>query len=214
MDGTILDLQFDNFFWQRHIPLVFAQKNNVPIEEAERQILTLYKEKEGTLDWYCIDYWSQQLGIDISEQKLASQSRIEFRPGAMAFLDALSKEAAKRVVLLTNAHPKTLSIKAERLALASYFDALVSSHELGFPKENDAFWPAAQAKLGFKRSRSVFIDDSIAVLNCAQRFGIAHVWGIAQPDSQLRPEFKGDVDLPVVESFKYLTQLSLENFGS
>ena len=212
MDGTLLDLQFDNFFWQRHIPEVYAKKNKLTFEDAERKVGVWYKEKEGTLDWYCIDYWSDRLGINVSEEKMAAQHRIDFRPGAQEFLAALSNDPSKRVILLTNAHPRTLSIKVERLSLAHYFDALVSSHEFGFPKENDAFWPAAQTQLGFESSKAVFIDDSLAVLSSAKRFGIAYVWGVAKPDTQAQTVFKGDAELPVVESFDYLTQLSLRNF--
>lgn len=208
MDGTLLDLHFDNFFWRQHIPKVFAEQNNLSIEQAQQQVLSWYQEKEGTLDWYCIDYWSEKLAIDIPAQKLAAQSRIDFRPGAQQFLQVLAEDPNKRVVLLTNAHPKTLMIKVEKLLLAPYFDEMVSSHDVGFPKEDERFWPAVQKQLNFERERAVFIDDSEAVLSSAQQFGIAYVWGIIQPDSQSEPTGHKHINVPSVDSFDYLTQLS------
>lgn len=66
MDGTLLDLYFDNHFWLEHVPLRYAEARGVPLEQAKSQLLALYRSREGTLQWYCVDHWSRELGLDIA----------------------------------------------------------------------------------------------------------------------------------------------------
>ena len=42
-------------------------------------------------------------------------------------------------MLVTNAHPASLSIKMDKTELVDYFDQIVTSHELGLAKEQDGF---------------------------------------------------------------------------
>ncbi|MES9968101.1 MAG: haloacid dehalogenase, partial [Sedimenticola sp.] len=64
MDGTLLDLHFDNHFWLEHVPVRYAEARAIPLEQAKRQLMELYKSIEGTLEWYCVDHWSRKLGLD------------------------------------------------------------------------------------------------------------------------------------------------------
>ena len=34
MDGTLLDLHFDNYFWTRHVPEAYARKHQLPREAS------------------------------------------------------------------------------------------------------------------------------------------------------------------------------------
>jgi len=49
----------------------------------------LFDSKRGTLDWYCVDHWSEELGIDVPALKSALRERIGYLDGAPEFLDAL-----------------------------------------------------------------------------------------------------------------------------
>ena len=73
---------------------------------------------------------------------------IALRPDADSFISAL-RDAGKQVVLITNAHRDSLSLKLERIELAPYFDRLISSHDYGFPKEDQQFWHALQLDCPF-----------------------------------------------------------------
>lgn len=46
----------------------------------------------------------------------------------------------KRTILVTNAHPKSPALKLKHTRLGDHLDALVSAHDLGYPKEAPAFW--------------------------------------------------------------------------
>ena len=55
MDGTLLDLNFDNHFWNEFVPLKYAEKNNLSIVEAKQHLKPQFKSMEGQLEWYCLD---------------------------------------------------------------------------------------------------------------------------------------------------------------
>jgi putative hydrolase of the HAD superfamily len=68
-----------------------------------------------------------------------------------------------------------------------WLDKAYSSHEFGVPKETQEFWSAARAAEGFDPARSVFVDDSAAVLRSAITAGIRHVYAVRHPDSSRDP---------------------------
>ena len=184
MDGTLLDLRFDNYFWLEIIPQRFAQRHSMSLEDAQSALAPRFAAKQGTLDWYCTDFWSRELGLNVATLKHELRSEVRFLPGAEAFLRTL--QASKlRSILVTNAHHDALRIKAQQTGLLNYLDAAVSSHQYGVPKEHPEFWLKLQADLGFDPDRTLFVDDSLAVLRAARQHGIAHIIAIAHPDSTL-----------------------------
>jgi putative hydrolase of the HAD superfamily len=110
MDGTLLDLHFDNHFWLEHMPRRFAEAKGITLEDARAELLSRYKEVEGTMDWYCIDYWSDQLGMDIAALKEEVDHLIAVHPFVVEFL-AEVRDSGRRAVLVTNAHMKSLALK-------------------------------------------------------------------------------------------------------
>jgi HAD superfamily hydrolase (TIGR01509 family) len=93
----------------------------------------------------------------------------------------------KRTLLVTNAHVDTLRIKEAQTGLATYFDACISSHEFGHPKEHPRFWECLHARHPFDKHRTLFVDDSLPVLRAARDYGIAHIVAITHPDSSQAP---------------------------
>jgi len=175
MDGTLLDRQFDDYFWQRLLPEHYARRNNLSFEEARRDLLARFRREEGTLRWTDLDYWSENLGIDIPALKEQMKHLIDVHPNVIPFLSAM-KHLGKKVVLVTNAHYKVLDIKLKRTELGPYLDLVVTSGELGYPKEDMAFWQMLSRRLepGYQE-KSILVDDTEAVLRTARAFGIRHV---------------------------------------
>jgi len=116
MDGTLLDLAFDNWFWQQHIPLKYADQNGIPADQAHKLIKQWIDRHQGTLNWYCLDFWSAELGLDISALKRDAGAHIRYRPGAEDFLQEL-KDSGRQIIMVTNAHPDALMVKKERTGL-------------------------------------------------------------------------------------------------
>ncbi|GAB3288396.1 GMP/IMP nucleotidase [Parahaliea aestuarii] len=198
MDGTLLDLHFDNFFWTEHIPREYARRNNLPEQEASDALLARISQNRGTLEWYCVDYWSEQLDLDIPALKRELKHMVKLRPHVPEFLDTL-RAGAQEVVLVTNAHRKTLDIKMEQVDITPWFHRIVVSHELAAAKEDQAFWHALQDHHPFDPARTLLIDDTETVLDAAQTYGIAHLLTLLQPDSQRQKRI--DTRFPGIHHF-------------
>ena len=186
MDGTLLDLNFDNHFWQEHVPKRYAEISNISLQEAKEVLYPRFRSVEGSLDWYCVDYWSTQLGLDIPKLKKEVDHLIAVHPHVTDFLEAV-KGSGRRLLMVTNAHVKSLDIKMEQTQLAGHFDHIISSHDLGFPKETQDFWLKLQAVESFRPESTLLVDDSLPVLRAAKEFGIQHLLAVLKPDTQ-QPE--------------------------
>ena len=186
MDGTLLDLHFDNFFWLNHLPQRYADHHNVCPDQAIRNLHQRFNEKRGTLDWYCLEYWSDELSLDIRALKDEIQHLIQDRPFVQEFLQQLAAKNKKRV-LVTNAHPKSLELKLSVTGIQGALDTIISSHQYGYPKESPLFWQKLQKEIQFAPDKTLFIDDSETILEAARAYGISQVLGIRQPDSQQQP---------------------------
>jgi len=183
MDGTLLDLHFDNYFWLEYVPSQYSEKHNMSLQAAKQELLARYKAMEGNLQWYCVDHWSDELGLDIAALKSEVRHKIRILPHVEDFLKQ-AKLSRKKFYLVTNAHRKSLQLKLSETGIGEFFDEIECTHDFGVPKEHDEFWPRLQAKLGFDKKRSLLIDDSLSVLRCAERYGIQHLLSIQKPDSQ------------------------------
>lgn len=183
MDGTLLDLNFDNHFWREHVPLRYAEKRGLDIEAAKRELFPRFRNAEGTIDWYCVDYWSEQLGLDIALLKQEVDHLIAIHPHVIEFLDRL-KQLDRQRVLVTNAHHKSLMLKLDRTALHNHLDEIICAHEFGLPKEQVTFWDRLQQRLPFNKTRTLLVDDSLPVLRSARDYGIRYLMGVKNPDSQ------------------------------
>ena len=183
LDGTLLDLNFDNYFWREFVPLKYAIKNELTIEASKQILEPQFKKMEGQLEWYCLDYWTQELELDIAELKLEISGLIAVLPHVMDFLEAL-KKSSKRVFLVTNAHRDSLNLKMEKTCLQPFFDKIISSHDFGVAKEHPDFWEKLHQQHYFNKQKTLIVDDSLHVLNAAKQFGIAYLIAISKPDSQ------------------------------
>lgn len=191
MDGTLLDLHFDNHFWLVHLPRRYAEIRGIGEEEARRYLMQMIDREKGSLNWYCLDYWSERLSLDIRMLKEEIRDRIAFRPHVQEFLQQLREQGLKTVIV-TNAHQGSLSLKLETVGLAPLVDVIHSTHSFGKPKEDPSFWSDLQAVEPFELSDTLLVDDSIPVLESARRFGFEHLLAILAPDSQQPPRTAPD----------------------
>ncbi|WP_058910382.1 GMP/IMP nucleotidase [Entomohabitans teleogrylli] len=184
MDGTLLDLAFDNFFWQELVPQTLSEQRGLSTEQAQALIRHEYHAVAHTLNWYCLDYWSDRLGLDICAMTTAQGPKAVLRDDTIPFLESL-ENCGKQRILLTNAHPHNLAVKLEHTGLDRHLDLLLSTHTFGYPKEDQRLWQAVAERTGLRAGRTLFIDDSEAILDAANRFGIRYCFGVANPDSGL-----------------------------
>lgn len=191
MDGTLLDLHFDNHFWLSHVPQRYAEKHGLSEDAAKARLAPHYDRVAGTMNWYCVDYWSRELQLDIARLKEEVSHLVAVHPHVVDFLEA-SRAAGKRLVLVTNAHHKSLALKMERTRLHGYFDAVICAHDIGVPKEHPDFWGKLQMLEKFDPETTLLVDDSLPVLRSARDYGIRHLLAVYRPDTRLPDKAVGE----------------------
>jgi len=204
MDGTLLDLHFDNHFWQVFVPQRYAEKHAIPLEQAHAELAERYRAVEGTMDWYCVDYWSRELDLDIALLKEEIDHLIAIHPHVIEVLEKL-QASSKRVVLVTDAHFKSLDLKMEKTQLRGHFDRVICSHAYGKPKGDPSMWLELQRDEPFDPERTLLIDDSLNVLRSAQSYGIRHLLAVYQPDTQ--GPVREITEFPAIHHFRELLPL-------
>jgi HAD superfamily hydrolase (TIGR01509 family) len=187
MDGTLLDRDFDNFFFEEELPRRYAIQHGLPIEESRDRLFAMYQAVEGELLWTDLHYWSRTLGMDVVALTEEHANRIAFLPGAEEFLRAL-RASGKRVSILTNAHEAGVSIKVARTGIDRYVDRIINAFEVGYLKMRAQYWPRCQKLIGFDPARSLYVDDDEACLAAGQQYGVGHVFHRSTSSSRLPPQ--------------------------
>lgn len=203
MDGTLLDKYFDDYFWEKYVPQVFAEKHNLTSQEAETRLLEKYRSVENTLQWTDLDYWSDRLDLDIPKLKKSIDHLIGVHDHVHTFLEFVRSQK-KQLHLITNAHSKTLRIKLDKTGIESCFDQIICSEEVGEAKENVGFWYELEKILTFDKTRTLFADDTEKVLHSAENYGIAQLIHIAKPSSKLPVHYSKKY--PSIKNFHEITK--------
>ncbi len=204
MDGTLLDLAYDNVLWSRLLPERFGRAHGLSRERAEAHLFRHMAERRGELDFYCLDYWAEFTGLDIIALHHELANLIAYRPHAPEFLAHL-RLLERRALLVTNAHRDSLAVKDRYSGLTGRLDGVVSCHDYGAPKESAAFWDRLMTEHPFDPARTLLIDDNATVLEAAAVFGIGHLLTIAQPDSRQPP--RNSLQHPPVHDFRELIRI-------
>lgn len=203
MDGTLLDKYFDDYFWEHLVPEQYSKRHKITFGSAKDKLLKEYKHHEGTLNWTDIDFWSNELNLDIPLLKEQIRHLINIHPHVEDFLGQL-KRHKKKVFIATNAHFKVLDLKLKKTNIGNFFDRCITSFEMGCPKEGLDFWYRAERELGFDKEETLFIDDTEEVLRTAKRFGIRHILHKALASSKAEP--KASAEFPTIHDFKEIME--------
>ncbi len=182
MDGTLLDLAYDNHFWLEQFPAAIAERRGWSLVDTKREIAETLAEAEGTLAWYSLDHWGQKFSIDVQALKREDPSRIRFADKAREFLQR-ARRAGFHLPLVTNAHPDLIALKHEHTGVLDFVDEVYCSHDAGMPKEDPGFWHWLRDAMNSDLSDALMFDDSQSVLQTAS--GFVDVVAIAKPDSRL-----------------------------
>ncbi len=186
MDGTLLNLEFDNEFFSEFLPTQYALAKGVPKNVAQKDLFARYKAVEDTLQWFDIEYWGRELGLDVVGLTEQQSHKVSLHPDACAFLKhipALGKPAS----LITNAHHSTLKIKVQRTGSDRYLKKMLCSSEVGAPQHHPKFWDYAQKEIGYNPTRTLFVDDSEKVLLAAREHGIRYLLHRSKPSTVAPP---------------------------
>ncbi len=201
MDGTLLDLYFDEYFWGHLVPEKYAGKHNITFGAAKDLLYKVYRSQERTLNWTDLDFWSKELHLDIPALTEQIRHLVEVHPHVIDFLKMLRKRK-KKIFLTTNAHYKAINIKLKKTQIGKYFDSVLCSFDVGYPKESIVFWHKAEKRLKFDREKTLFIDDTEEVLITARDYGIRYLLFKARANSKSEP--KKSNEFSVIHDFREL----------
>ncbi|MGK0222596.1 MAG: HAD superfamily hydrolase (TIGR01509 family) [Limisphaerales bacterium] len=205
MDGTLLDLHYDNQVWNQALPEAYARHRDIEVNQAREILLSHMREIHGTIEFYSFDYWREYTGLDLVKLHSQHTHLLDYRPGALEFLRWL-KASGKKSIIATNAHRHSLAVKETRIKLSDEVASVVSSQDFQAPKESRDYWSAMQALYPFDPERSMFIDDNEPVLDHARDFGIKDLRTIITPDSQRPP--RDNLSYPSFDHFHELRGLT------
>lgn len=209
MDGTLLDLNFDTYFWVEHVPRRYAEKQQISVKQAKAELYPRMRAIEGTMDWYCLDYWGRELDLDVALLKREVDHLIAVHPFVTEFLDAV-RGSGRRAVLVTNAHMKSLELKMEKTRLGGHLDGLICSHDFGMPKENPHFWHRLQERESYDPARTLLVDDSLAVLRSAREYGISWLLAVQKPDT--RSPARDVAEFDAIDTFRDIMPSAVGSF--
>lgn len=200
MDGTLIDLRFDNILWNEVVPQRFSQREGIDPKRAAELLYRDMLASKASLDFYDLDYWERQTRLDIDALHEELRSLIRYRPGAVAFVAAV-RASGRPAILATNAHPRSVAAKHRALGLLDKLDACYTAHEFGAPKEHPRYWQCLAERLdeSYRPERTLLVDDNDAVLAAARNAGIGHLLCVAQPDSSAEP--RTDLPFPALADF-------------
>ena len=182
MDGTVLDLAFDNHFWRELVPERYAWQKGITTEQARAELQPHFESLQGRLQWYCLDYWRDLTRLDLAALTAEIRHRVAPLERAEEFLRAV-KASGRALWLVTNAHRNSWELKMEQTGLGVHFDRIVCSHDFQAPKEDSRFWTRLQARHPFAPARTLFVDDSLPVLRAARDYGVGQLVAIRRPDT-------------------------------
>jgi 5'-nucleotidase len=198
MDGTLLDLAFDNRFWLERVPGPLRRTAGPGLRQALNQLKARMAAVSGQLQWYCLDYWSETWAFDMEAMKRAHQQEIATCPEC-----ATSAGTAARKAVATWPSPPMPTrmysrIKLEQTGLGDWWTPPTAPTNWARPRNRPPSgrpWNAASA---IHPAHTLFVDDSLPVLASARDHGIAHLRAIARPasDQPARPSS----DFPAVEA--------------
>jgi len=94
VDGTLVDLEYNDLIWFKEIPELIAKKKRISFEKSLKYVHEEYnKLGEYNLNWYDINYWVTYFGIKVSPKNILEkyESQVKIFPEVISLLEELKK---------------------------------------------------------------------------------------------------------------------------
>jgi len=94
VDGTLVDLEYNDLIWFKEMPELVAKKKKISFEESLKLVKEEYtKLGEHNLNWYDINYWICYFDLEISPNKIFEkyESQVKIFPEVVPLLEELKK---------------------------------------------------------------------------------------------------------------------------
>ena len=161
LDGTLIRKGFDDIFWNELIPELFAEKNRISFEQAQKFIIDEY-DSIGPHDprWYIPEYWVERFGLAVNIQEVLS--KVRYSEGIYDDVYMLSDFSKKyKVVISTNnariiLEHKLQVLKNVRQFISNTFSSVSDFNNIVKSKE---FYANVCRKIDIKPEQMLHIGD-------------------------------------------------------
>lgn len=120
VDGTLVDLEYNDLIWFKEIPELVAKKKKISFERSLKYVHEEYaKLGEHNLNWYDINYWIYYFDLEISPNKIFEkyESQVKIFSEAIPLLEELKKDF---ILIVITAMPREFLIPKMK-KLEKYF---------------------------------------------------------------------------------------------
>jgi len=120
VDGTLIDLEYNDLIWFKEIPELVAKKKKISFEKSLKFVHEEYtKLGEHNLNWYDINYWISHFSLEISPNKIFEkyESQVQIYPEVIPLLEELKKNF---MLIVITAMPREFLIPKMK-KLGKYF---------------------------------------------------------------------------------------------
>ena len=120
VDGTLVDLEYNDLIWFKEIPELIAKKKRISFEKSLKYVGEEYnKLGEHNLNWYDINYWVTYFGLKVSPNNILDkyESQVKIFPEVISLLEELKKNF---ILIIISSMPREFLIPKMK-KLGKYF---------------------------------------------------------------------------------------------
>jgi len=120
VDGTLVDLEYNDLIWFKEIPELIAKKKRISFEKSLKYVSEEYnKLGEHNLNWYDINYWVTYFGLKVSPNNILDkyESQVKIFPEVISLLEELKKNF---ILIIISSMPREFLIPKMK-KLGKYF---------------------------------------------------------------------------------------------
>jgi HAD superfamily hydrolase (TIGR01549 family) len=106
VDGTLVDLEYNDLIWFKEIPELVAKKKKINFEKSLKYVHEEYsKLGEHNLNWYDINYWITHFRLKVSPKNILEkyESQVKIFPEVIPLLEELEKNF---ILIIITAMPR------------------------------------------------------------------------------------------------------------
>ncbi|MGZ3614441.1 MAG: HAD family hydrolase, partial [Thermodesulfobacteriota bacterium] len=161
MDGTLVDPEFTDWVWLHGLPRLYAEKANIPFEEAKHFVVEEYlKVGEGAIEWYDIKYWFRFFKLEKNWKDLMLQyvDKIRIYPDVDDILGWIKEKFP--IILTSNAGREFIDVEMKATGLSRYFKQIFSAtSDFGKVKKTADVYRHICEELGADPEEVVHVGD-------------------------------------------------------
>lgn len=120
VDGTLVDLEYNDLIWFKEIPELIAKKKRISFEKSLKYVGEEYnKLGEHNLNWYDINYWVTYFGLKVSPNNILDkyESQVKIFPEVISLLEELKENF---ILIIISSMPREFLIPKMK-KLGKYF---------------------------------------------------------------------------------------------